>query len=236
MRLLVLAGVLLITKLAHAQPSEPERLYQDGQHAYDAGRYDAAVDAWQRSYALSKLPDLLFNLGQAYRLRGQPGDCTRSIDAYRGFVAANPASTQRPNAEGFIAELAACADIERTSKISRPTPSPTTSRRIPRATSYLSFGVGIAGVAIGAYYHQRAASLSDEVTAACASGCTFADVADRDAEGRRAVRRQYVFYGIGAAGVVAGGALYWLSRKHDVPQIGVAPTDRGAIMSWHRTW
>lgn len=93
---------------AVAQPNEAEKLYRQGQTAYDGKRYDGALVAWLRAYELSKLPGLLFNIAQAYRLRGLPGDCTKAAQTYERFVAAAPTSPQVPAARGFIAELAPC--------------------------------------------------------------------------------------------------------------------------------
>ena len=116
---LVVVAPVVAPGVAHAE-SEAERLYEQGQDAYDELRYDDALAAWQRSYALSKLPALLFNIAQAQRLRGKPGDCTRATANYRKFIAALPKSSERPTAEGFIAELAPC--VEREAKTPAPVP------------------------------------------------------------------------------------------------------------------
>jgi tetratricopeptide (TPR) repeat protein len=219
MRAAIAAAVLVCATSALAQPSEAERLYHDGQRAYDAGRYDDAVAAWDKSYALSRLPALLFNIGQAYRLRAWSGDCTRAADAYRKFIAVEPRSPQRGQVEGFLAELGPCVDAERGAQPAQPQPRPAPHVDDPgRGKRLIAYGSGATGallVGIGVYYGHRAATLSDEVTSACRAGCTFADVAAKDAEGRSADRKQYVFYGLGAAALVTGGVLYWMAgREH----------------------
>lgn len=117
--LLATSLALAPTRLVLAQPvpeapsaqsqAQAQKLYTDGQKAYEAQRYDGALIAWNRSYELSKLPALLFNIAQAYRLRGLSGDCNRATEAYRRFIDADPKSPQRASAEGFIRELASCA-------------------------------------------------------------------------------------------------------------------------------
>jgi hypothetical protein len=55
---------------------------------------------------------LLFNVAQAYRLRGRDGDCTRAIEHYRKFLELDPRSPQRAAAVGFITSLETCAARE----------------------------------------------------------------------------------------------------------------------------
>ncbi len=102
-------GLIALGARAEAQPSEAERLYNQGQEAYDERRYEVALALWQRSYELSRLPALLFNLGQAYRLRGEAGDCARAVESYRRFLELDPGSARRPIAEAMLHELEECA-------------------------------------------------------------------------------------------------------------------------------
>src|SRR5262249_43069716 len=114
-----LAIVALLAGVAAAEP-EAERLYKEGQAAYDAERYDEALAAWERSYELSHLPGLVFNIAQAHRFRG---DCGKAVEAYKKFVALDPKSSERPTAEGFIKELSPCpAD--------KPTPPPPPAKTV----------------------------------------------------------------------------------------------------------
>src|SRR6476646_10342578 len=111
MRVLAVVLALLVPLAAHAE-SEAERFYNEGQRAYEAQRYDDALTAWEKSYALTKLPALLFNIAQAQRLRHQPGDCTKASANYKEFLTSGKKSDQRAMAEEFIAELAPCVDAE----------------------------------------------------------------------------------------------------------------------------
>src|SRR5213083_2422043 len=98
----IAALVLTSAHVVGAAPSEAEQAYEQGQAAFDAGRFGDAVVAWERSYELSKEPVLLFNLGQAYRQRHGPGDCAKALAAYKRFIELVPEAVQRPLAEGFI--------------------------------------------------------------------------------------------------------------------------------------
>jgi len=119
----VLVAILSLTGAAAAEPITAERFYLEGQAAYDAADYTHAITAWTKSYELSKQPGLLFNLGHAYRLRAQPGDCKQAHASYQRFVAGDPTSTHRRDADELIVELDRCA---------HPTPAtPATAPVVP---------------------------------------------------------------------------------------------------------
>ena len=62
----MLAG-LLLTPTAHAQGSDDEAraLYSAGEIAYNEGRFQSALEYFQRAYELSSRPALLYNIGSA---------------------------------------------------------------------------------------------------------------------------------------------------------------------------
>ncbi|HEY1816077.1 MAG TPA: hypothetical protein VGG74_27205 [Kofleriaceae bacterium] len=97
-------------------------------------------------------------------------------------------------------------------------------------------GIGLAGtgaalVLTGAIFGFHSSSLSSQVSGACASGCVWSDVSDKDASARTAASVQWWLYGIGAAAIVGGGALYVLGM-HEQPPVVIAPTTNGAAVSW----
>ena len=250
--------VLLLAPLAHAE-SEAERLYNQGQQAYEAQRYDDALTSWEKSYALSKLPALLFNIAQAQRLRARPGDCTKATANYRKFIAAQPKSSERPTAEGFLAELAPCVEQE-----AKPAPAPapvipppqtvtppTTVQPQPqpqpvaeggggkgkRFAGYAVGGAGIVLVVTGVYFGAKARRLGNEVSDACKDGCDWALVEDKDAEGKSAEKTQYVLYGVGAAALATGAVLWWMGNKEAKSgSVAVMPAHGGAAVSWSGAW
>lgn len=79
--------------------------------AYNLGKYDDAAKEYEAAYEQTLDPNLLFNLGQAYRLAGNR---EKALTAYRSFLRSTPESEQRHLAESKIREL------ER----QRPTPAP----------------------------------------------------------------------------------------------------------------
>jgi hypothetical protein len=80
-------------------------LSDEGRAAFDAGRYDEAIEKFQAAYELSPAPGLLYNLAQAYRLRG---DCTAALSRYRAFLGMGVGDRMRKLAEDRVSELAAC--------------------------------------------------------------------------------------------------------------------------------
>lgn len=52
--------------LQQAEDANAQREYELGSQAYTLGNYEKAVEHFERSYALSKRPELVFNIGQAY--------------------------------------------------------------------------------------------------------------------------------------------------------------------------
>lgn len=251
-RIIVAALTLHAAVAAAQQPSEAERLYTNGQKAYDEKHYDDALAAWEKSYELSHLPGLLFNIGQAYRLRAQPGDCVHAVDTYNKFLQLDRTSPQRATATKLVEELQPCANAERTRNATLPATfapaqpaapggaSPGAAIDAPsnskKTIAYMVGGGSVVLLAVGAYYGHKARTLGDEVTAACANGCDWATVADKDATGHNAARTQWIFYGVGVAGLATAGVLYWLGGKES-SRVAIAPhgTD-GAVVTWSSAW
>jgi hypothetical protein len=251
----VLASVVLIGVLSQSVPSlagdnDAEQLYLEGQKAYDDKRYDGALVAWLRSYDQSHLPGLLFNIAQAYRLRGLAGDCTKASESYQKFIAQDPQSPQRAAAEKFVVELRPCAVPRPTPKVpvepvtatvdaslvnprSGPQPRFTGTQRV----AFLTGGFSTAILVGGAVFGYRASKIGNDVTLACAKGCQWSTVADLDAEGRTAERAQWVLLGVGGVGVVASAALYWYGGRSTSSGVAIAPLhSNGAVVTWSSSW
>jgi len=246
LRRIAIATIVLVLSahVAAAQaPTEAERLYTEGQTAYDAKRYDEAVKAWERSYELSRLPALVFNIAQAYRLRGS---CTKAVETYRKFIALDPKSGERPTAEGLIKEMEPCAD--------RPAPEVVPKVVVPvvddskrdvvtrdqgrgKRIGGVVFAItGLALVGTGAYFGKCAQTLADEVRTACVEQCEWAELEAKDADGRQAAKLQYVFYGAGAAAAVTGGVMYWLGARSRATPVIAPRGDGGAMVLWRGSW
>src|SRR5690606_23764287 len=78
---------------------EARALYQAGRIAFDQGRFESALDYFQRSYELSGRPALLFNIGSAAdRLRKDEV----ALDAFERYLEAVPDSPDRASVESRI--------------------------------------------------------------------------------------------------------------------------------------
>jgi hypothetical protein len=66
-------------------PSDDERahdLYREGDRLYAQGDYEGAIAAFQRSYALSRRPLLLFNLANAFERAGRREQAAEALRQY----------------------------------------------------------------------------------------------------------------------------------------------------------
>jgi tetratricopeptide (TPR) repeat protein len=232
--------VLGLARVAMAQAPDAERLYNDGQTAYDDKRYDDAITAWQKSYELSHLPGLVFNLAQAHRLRGADGDCAKAVEQYQTFIKLDPSSGQRPDAESRLKELQPCP----VKVVVEPPPPKIVPVTHPveqgghgkRIASYVIGVVGLGAIGLGVYYGSQAQSLANDVRTACATGCEWtADLKAKDADGRSDETLQWIGYGVGAAAIVTSGLLFYLGREH-APPITVAARPDGAAVTWSGSW
>jgi tetratricopeptide (TPR) repeat protein len=234
---LLAAAMMLVAGAALAQPSDAERLYNQGQQAYDAKNYGAALEAWQRSYELSKLPALVFNIAQAQRLHG---DCRAAVDSYRKFVELDPTSSERADAETWLKELQPCPVAKPPPKVITPpvgghppkTEPPGHPGQTKRVVGLTMIATGVAVAATGLWFGNKASSLADELDADCADGCAWDTIRDKDAEGRSAERTQLVLYGVGAAVAITGGIVYFLGARERPGTITVAPRSDGAVVGW----
>ena len=110
---------------AAARRDEAKAAFGRGNAAYNLGKYADAIAEFERAYALSRLPEILFNLGQCYRKQWEAEQRSelgrRALHYYEAVVREAPPSKVRPDAEQFITELgpavAAAEARERQGKI-----------------------------------------------------------------------------------------------------------------------
>lgn len=92
--------------VTHAQDqgedSEARALFEAGRVAFDEGRFENALEYFERSYELSRRPQLLYNIGSAAdRLRRDED----ALEAFEAFLEAVPTSPNRAHVEGRIRVL-----------------------------------------------------------------------------------------------------------------------------------
>ncbi|HEY8924417.1 MAG TPA: tetratricopeptide repeat protein, partial [Polyangia bacterium] len=80
-------------------------LFRQGSVFFDSGQFGKAIEAWQRAYEEKQDPGLLYNIGQAYRLAGDP---RKALFFYRSFLRKTPRTArEREDAEQKIGVLEA---------------------------------------------------------------------------------------------------------------------------------
>jgi hypothetical protein len=82
--------------------------YEEGAAAYERGAYEAAIRAFEHSYAITRDPELLFDIAQAYRHK--PGGCTQALTYLRQYEQLLP--QKRDSVASIDALTSACAQAE----------------------------------------------------------------------------------------------------------------------------
>lgn len=115
--------VALGAGVAHAQPAPDPAgaAYIEARRLYDIKEWDQAIVKFKESYRLKPEARSLFNIAQAYRLKG---DCVEAVSYYRTFKRNYPAE-QAEKVDKFIVELEPCAKQQAASRPAVP-PVPVT--------------------------------------------------------------------------------------------------------------
>ena len=109
---------------AHAQgDSEAKKqateFYKQGTTQFKLGNFDDAIALFKKAYETHPHHAFLFNLGQAYR---QKGDCKQAIFFYKGYLAeAGAKAKNRPVVEEHIEELKEICKATEDNKDKEPT-------------------------------------------------------------------------------------------------------------------
>jgi len=108
-----------------ARRDEAKAAFGRGNAAYNLGKYADAIAEFERAYALSRVPEILFNLGQCYRKQWEAEQRSelgrRALHYYEALLREAPSFKVRAEAEQFVGELgpavAAAEARERQGKI-----------------------------------------------------------------------------------------------------------------------
>jgi len=224
--------------------------YQKGVLHYDLGEFDQAIAEFRQAYALSPAPALLFDLGQAHRLKHDP---ERALHFYRAYLRAVPDAKNRADAQGWIDRLQ--AQVQPTG----PQPAPhAAAARTPEPPKPADRSLVVDGG--GASNHGRAAKAAGTVMAAgglalfataiyfghqaqAAEGAIAELAAHRgqwDAPhqllyegGQRAATRAQILYLAGGAAMATGGLLYLVGWQKDrlARRLAVVPAPAGGALA-----
>lgn len=112
---LLLAAASAGTAAAQPAPPDPaaearaQALYEQGTKHYDIAEYDEAIAAYKEAYKVLPVPLILYNIGQAYRLKG---DCSNARTFYRNYLRAESTGDIADKARTHLAEMEKCAKPE----------------------------------------------------------------------------------------------------------------------------
>jgi tetratricopeptide (TPR) repeat protein len=213
---------------------EAVRLYNDGVRDFDRGDYDRAIDHLKASYLRARVPALLYNLGQAFRLKG---DCSEALSFYRRYLATDPPLQQSARTRARIADMETCVAPASAASLPVTPPKPAEA---PRAATFVGpmigtaivpiptapapnhmtrrdragIAAGVAAVALAStsgFFAWRAAVASDDVSNNFVPGNRW-DSAAQAAEHRGIWDDRLAIATGGAALLAAGLAAWWLAR------------------------
>ncbi|MGE0398840.1 MAG: hypothetical protein AB7T06_19180 [Kofleriaceae bacterium] len=245
--IIVVGLLLLAVRSAYAAPtSVPEKARQladKGRMSHEAGDYSAAIAAYTEAYAIAPSPALLFNLAQAYRLRGS---CDDAVLMYRRYLDTSPSLDARAIAEGHLATVERCAH-----KVALSIPLDENERRAVPALAKQQdvvredpgvwkqrVGIGLViggGLALAGatYFALDARSAESDVERGYQMGGDGHDLAPIDARGRRSATLA-TWLGVGGGALVIGGVTTYLlgRRAESAGPIAVVPTKGGAEVSF----
>lgn len=209
MKAVVLLLFAVAASSAHAQTddasqdAEARQLYEAGVVAFEAGRYENALEAFQSAHELSGRPELLYNIGQsADRLRRNAA----ALDAFEGFVEARP---DHPNAAAVrrrIEVLRTEVEAER----ERAEPSSVPIVLIAAGAAVLAGGAAVLGVGI-----------ADRNAIEDPNGDDWSDLESRNDRAQPMMIVGSIALGLGAAVLAAG--IGWKASQPGAPDVAIGP-------------
>jgi hypothetical protein len=121
------AGTASAAELTPAQKQDMKLLYEKATRAYDVGKYQEAIEEYQKAYEIGGDPPMLYNIAQSYRLNDQPGEAIRF---YKRYLQRAPSARNREDVERKIADLEKGME-ERRKAAAAVTPPPAAVTPVP---------------------------------------------------------------------------------------------------------
>jgi len=131
--MLVVAIASALAARAEAAPPAAENTaakaaFTEGERNFQLGKFDAAIEAYERAFGLDPQPAFLFNIAlshrRQYEIDGQLDHLARARELYRNYLRLEPQATNRAGVEKLISDLAAKIDAARGRPESPPGPVP----------------------------------------------------------------------------------------------------------------
>jgi tetratricopeptide (TPR) repeat protein len=198
----------------------------------DAGDYREAIVEYQAAYAIEPLPELLFNIGQCYRLLDDPQDAILYYERYLQIVGNEGASAEaRAHVQALRARLAAPPAPPPLT----PAPAPAREASRSRVWPWLGAGALVAGltvVGVGVWYGFEAENAEDRIESS--SGEFTPELENLERDGKDAERNMLVLTSVGASLAVVGGLTWWLGSRgsEERSRLNASVGTHGFAITW----
>lgn len=106
------------------------KLFDDGMVQYDLRKFDAAIALFEKAFELRPDPAFLYNIAQAHRMAGRPGE---AVGFYRSFLRKVPNPPNADEIQGWIGALEKAASENKGPAVAKPAELPP----LPAAQPYL---------------------------------------------------------------------------------------------------
>jgi tetratricopeptide (TPR) repeat protein len=102
---------------ARADDAAAKAAFLEGERAFELGKFEEAIAAYERAFSLDPQPAFVFNIALAHRrqyeLDGKLEHLLRARELYRNYLRLDPASPRRAGVEKILLELGAKIDAAR---------------------------------------------------------------------------------------------------------------------------
>lgn len=255
---LVVAAVATLSATAIAQQRTSDEdaareLYVEGMRLYNLGKYDEAIARYEQGYRLAPLPGFLYNLAQAYRLKG---DCAQAYRLYKNFLRLAEEVEHRAEIEGLMAEMDECRNkdapavdnpgdpvpgerADTQDGLTHETDTPRGGAGTKKVAGIITASLGVILVGTGAYFAADASDASGQISDLFEQGGRWTEEYDDiEARGQRSSMLSKVFFATGALAVAGGAVLYYLGARdaRASSQLVVTPDPSSPTVSWLMTF
>ena len=184
------------------------------------GAYGEAIIEYQAAYALMPMPELLFNIGQCYRLSG---DAAHAILYYQRYLQVVGDGGAADEARAHIQALSAPV-VATKPPPAPPPPSPSSGSATWRWIGAGSATAGVLLVGAGLWFGMEATDAATRIESATGEFTPELEAVERD--GKTDERRMLLLTTTGATLVLAGGLTWWLNR----PRTTVRRLEAGPLL------
>lgn len=238
MRALIAAIVLLlpgsVARADDAAIAHARTVAERGQVHFDRAEWDAAITLFREAYDVYPSPGILYNLGQAYRLKG---DCVLAVTMYRHYLLVTRNSQYHPVVERHLASLDACVQERLGGEVLHAVPEK--PGRANKRAGLMIGGAGIAVAGVGTAIAIDAMRSRDEREIARVADNERRERDDdndplaQPGESNRHVTVATALIAGGLVATAAGATLYYLGWRDEkrAAVLSVAPVQKGATAS-----